>query len=208
MATHSSILAWRIPRTEKPVRLQSMGSQSVRHNWSDLAHTYRDMNAQLWLVQSLDPLNSKCIQINLFNKREPVFYIRVQCFRTSQCSTWQISETEMTMSGSQTALSLARNRLCPRKKVRGMIQLALSIATTTSKESKLPFSRHYAGVRDGLASEQGSRTWADPRGGSEHACNLMYHKDVANRKKGTAAHHLSAPPTPLLFALYPQVWEK
>ena len=32
MATHSSILAWRIPWTEKPGRLQSLGSQRVRHN--------------------------------------------------------------------------------------------------------------------------------------------------------------------------------
>ena len=32
MATHSSILAWRIPRTEEPGGLQSMGSQSVGHN--------------------------------------------------------------------------------------------------------------------------------------------------------------------------------
>ena len=31
-ATHSSILAWRIPWTEEPGRLQSMGSQRVRHN--------------------------------------------------------------------------------------------------------------------------------------------------------------------------------
>ena len=31
MATHSSILAWRIPWTEKPGRLQSMGSQRIRH---------------------------------------------------------------------------------------------------------------------------------------------------------------------------------
>ena len=30
MATHSSILAWRIPWTEEPGRLQSMGSQRVR----------------------------------------------------------------------------------------------------------------------------------------------------------------------------------
>ena len=29
MATHSSILAWKIPRTEEPGRLQSMGSQRV-----------------------------------------------------------------------------------------------------------------------------------------------------------------------------------
>ena len=32
MATHSSILAWRIPWIEEPGRLQSMGSQSVRHD--------------------------------------------------------------------------------------------------------------------------------------------------------------------------------
>ena len=32
MATHSSILAWRIPRMEEPGRLQSMGSQRVRHD--------------------------------------------------------------------------------------------------------------------------------------------------------------------------------
>ena len=33
MATHSSILAWRIPWTEEPGGLQSMGSQSVRQDW-------------------------------------------------------------------------------------------------------------------------------------------------------------------------------
>ena len=32
MATHSSILAWRIPGTEEPGGLQSMGSQTVRHS--------------------------------------------------------------------------------------------------------------------------------------------------------------------------------
>ena len=32
MATHSSILAWRIPWTEEPGGLQSMGLQRVRHN--------------------------------------------------------------------------------------------------------------------------------------------------------------------------------
>ena len=35
MAIHSSVLAWRIPRTEEPGRLQSMGSQRVRHDGSD-----------------------------------------------------------------------------------------------------------------------------------------------------------------------------
>ena len=34
MATHSSILAWRIPWTVEPGGLQSMGSQRVRHDWA------------------------------------------------------------------------------------------------------------------------------------------------------------------------------
>ena len=34
MATHSSISAWRIPWMEEPDRLQSMGSQSVGHDWA------------------------------------------------------------------------------------------------------------------------------------------------------------------------------
>ena len=33
MATHSIILAWKIPRTEEPGRLQSMESQRVRHDF-------------------------------------------------------------------------------------------------------------------------------------------------------------------------------
>ena len=37
MATHASILAWEIPWTEEPSRLQSMGSQRVGHDW---AHTH------------------------------------------------------------------------------------------------------------------------------------------------------------------------
>ena len=34
MATYSSILAWKIPWTEEPGSLQSMGSQRVRHDWA------------------------------------------------------------------------------------------------------------------------------------------------------------------------------
>ena len=36
MATHSSILAWRIPWTEKPGRLQSRGLQRVGHDWAHM----------------------------------------------------------------------------------------------------------------------------------------------------------------------------
>ena len=37
MATHSSTLAWKIPQTEEPGGLPSMGSHRVGHDWSDLA---------------------------------------------------------------------------------------------------------------------------------------------------------------------------
>ena len=37
MATHSSVLAWRIPGTGEPGRLPSMGSHRVRHDGSDAA---------------------------------------------------------------------------------------------------------------------------------------------------------------------------
>ena len=39
MATHSSILAWEIPWTEEPGGLQSIGSQSVKHDWATNTHT-------------------------------------------------------------------------------------------------------------------------------------------------------------------------
>ena len=39
-ATPSSILAWRIPMDRQPGELQSMGSQRVRHDLSELADTY------------------------------------------------------------------------------------------------------------------------------------------------------------------------
>ena len=45
MAIHSCILAWRIPRTEEPGGLQSIGLQTVGHDWSDLAR----MHARLWI---------------------------------------------------------------------------------------------------------------------------------------------------------------
>ena len=48
MATHSSILAWEILWREDPGGLQSMGSQRVSHDWSDLAHTHTILNRSGW----------------------------------------------------------------------------------------------------------------------------------------------------------------
>ena len=50
MATHSSVLAWRIPGTGAPGGLPSMGSHRVGHDWSDLAAVQIDCG---WLQSSL-----------------------------------------------------------------------------------------------------------------------------------------------------------
>ena len=60
MATHSSVLAWRIPGTGEPGELTSMGSHRVGHDWSDLAaaaaakrlsmHTHTHRNSDTFLV--------------------------------------------------------------------------------------------------------------------------------------------------------------
>ena len=47
MATHSSVLAWRIPGTEEPVGLLSMGSHRVGHDRRDLAAAAAGMEIRL-----------------------------------------------------------------------------------------------------------------------------------------------------------------
>ena len=57
MATHSSVLAWRIPGTGEPGGLSSMGSHRVRHNWSHVAaaaaagNQVRDINSFVKVIE-------------------------------------------------------------------------------------------------------------------------------------------------------------
>ena len=55
MATYSSIFAWRIPWTEEPVGLQSMGLQRVGHKWATNTHTHthKDLGLNLCLMTLL-----------------------------------------------------------------------------------------------------------------------------------------------------------
>ena len=48
MATHSSILTWRIPWTEDPSKLQSMGSQRVKQDW--VTNTFHFHTSMLTLM--------------------------------------------------------------------------------------------------------------------------------------------------------------
>ena len=56
MATHSSLLAWRIPRTEDPGGLQSMGSQRVRYDWATNTHnSIKGLKTWLCVSFSVEP---------------------------------------------------------------------------------------------------------------------------------------------------------
>ena len=96
-ATHSSVLAWRIPGMGKPGGLLSMGSHRVGHNWSDLAarlsssssktlcnetsctfHVYNSSVTQIQGIVSLGLCGSLwirlfCITVNLFHPGVPPF---------------------------------------------------------------------------------------------------------------------------------------
>ena len=70
MATHSSVLAWRIPGMEEPGGLPSMGSHRVGHNWSNLAAAagHEHINLQGgWGETQFSPSPSLCkIIIQIF----------------------------------------------------------------------------------------------------------------------------------------------
>ena len=52
MATHSSILAWKIPWTKEPGGLQSMGLQRIEHNWAT-KHILKGMSKLVDLVDTV-----------------------------------------------------------------------------------------------------------------------------------------------------------
>ena len=64
MATHASILAWRIPWTEEPGRLQAMESRSIGHYWvTNTSHFRNKWRPRLWPY-------GYYTQIHLTNKRK------------------------------------------------------------------------------------------------------------------------------------------
>ena len=60
MATHSSVLAWRIPGTGEPGGLLFMGSHRVRHDWSDLALAELSKHSIYWFIWLHQVLLTAC----------------------------------------------------------------------------------------------------------------------------------------------------
>ena len=64
MATHSSTLAWKIPWTEEPDRLQSMGSQKVGHDWvTSLSLRFHSGGGDVCFFSYLTPIHLECIWV-------------------------------------------------------------------------------------------------------------------------------------------------
>ena len=73
MATHSGILAWKIPWTEEPGRLQSMALQRVRHDWAHThthTHTHKGIYRQIINIFIFHPVEKKFLLLWNF-----VFYL-------------------------------------------------------------------------------------------------------------------------------------
>ena len=110
MATHSSILAWRIQGMGEPGGLQSMGSHRVRHDWSDLAAAAQQLNEalefsfpiliRLWLFSLCAACFKFMVELSTvwrmyYCLQVVSCYIQLTtCKQTTTVKTWEILKTE------------------------------------------------------------------------------------------------------------------
>ena len=96
MVTHSSILAWRIPWAEEPGRLQSTGSQKVRHDW-ETSHThtiYRHSVQLMCSVMSDSATVAHQAPLSMgFSRRE--FRMEHVTISSSRGSSWPRNQTHI-----------------------------------------------------------------------------------------------------------------
>ena len=82
MATHSCVLAWRIPGTGEPGGLPSLGSHRVGHNWGDLAAAAADFSA-LAILTSLQHSAALSAFLNITHLNlEAAEFVALQCSST------------------------------------------------------------------------------------------------------------------------------
>ena len=76
IATHSSVLAWRIPGTGEPGGLPSAGSHRVGHYWSDLAAAAAGLKERLCLADNMLPPSGKS---SFHSKNKENYYNNKSC---------------------------------------------------------------------------------------------------------------------------------
>ena len=90
MATHSSVLAWRIPGTGDPGGLPSMGSHRVGHNWSDSAAAYTDDT--MLMAESEEELKSLLMKVKVESEKAglKLNILKTKIMVSSSITPWQI----------------------------------------------------------------------------------------------------------------------
>ena len=99
MATHSSVLAWRIPGTREPGGLQSMGLYRVRQNWSNLAYAHRlcrKPQFNSWAGEgNANPLQYSCLE-NPHGQRSLVYGVCKERVQWDRATVHGVTESDMT----------------------------------------------------------------------------------------------------------------
>ena len=80
MATHSSVLAWRIPGTGEADGLPSMGSHRVGHDWSDLAAAMSDLKCNLEKIPFTSPSKRIKLLELILSKEVRVYSVNYKTF--------------------------------------------------------------------------------------------------------------------------------
>ena len=88
MTTHSSILAWKIPQTEEPGGLQSMGSQRVGREWSNLAN--KGKSECWWLLTTHFFMYSPRLDFKLHTK--VLIRVQVVAIKENGHTLWHASK--------------------------------------------------------------------------------------------------------------------
>ena len=92
MATHSSILAWRIPGMGEPGGLLSMGLHGVGHDWSDLAAYTLEKSEFLIALKKLCLFTSMFVfhLFNLLTKRKSYFILHIPIPKQISCFGYEV----------------------------------------------------------------------------------------------------------------------
>ena len=101
MAPHSSTLAWKIPWTEEPGRLQSMGLRRVGHDWRDFSSSSRGESSILQIIAHRVPQplrTSRCVPSS-WGGQMPSWSL-VLCQELASRSPWELRPTHEVHSRS------------------------------------------------------------------------------------------------------------
>ena len=132
IATHSNILAWRIPWTEEPGGLQSMESQRVGHNWA----------TNTWLRKHSDHTG---LLLSKQYSSPSLFCQHSKALRIQQCE-WMWRETMQEKLWRWKDLNEGRG-MCPRTAVQECTPSRTSLSSQDITYSSMPKRRYDFGIR-------------------------------------------------------------